>query len=65
MLNGVGGLLREAGHVIGIGPMPAMRFITTFQTDDCLDMPDVAKSMLKIRCEQDVALDERRPSMAS
>lgn len=59
MLNVIRGLLREFGHVIGNGPVAAMRFIKTFQTDDCLDMPDVTKSMLKTLCEQVVALDER------
>ena len=65
MLNVIRGLLREFGHVIGNGPGAAMRFIKTFQiiktfqTDDSLDMPDVAKSMLKTLCEQVIALDER------
>ncbi|WP_159981260.1 IS110 family transposase [Roseobacter cerasinus] len=59
MLNVISGLLREFGHVIGSGPVAAMRFIKAFKTDDDLDMPDVAKSMLKTLCEQVVALDER------
>ena len=59
MLNVIRGLLLEFGHVIGNGPVAAMRFIKTFQTDDCLDMPDLAKSMLKTLCEQVIALDER------
>lgn len=45
--------------MIGNGPVAAMRFIKTFQTDHCLGMPDVAKSMLKTLCEQVIALDER------
>lgn len=59
MLNVIRGLLREFGYVIGNGPVAAMRFIKTFQTDDDVDMPDVAKSMLKILCEQVIAVDER------
>ena len=59
MLNVIRGLLREFGYVIGNGPVAAMRFIKTFQTDNCLDIPDVAKSMLKTLCEQVAALDER------
>ena len=59
MLNVIRGLLREFGHVIGNGPVAAMRFIKAFQTDDSLDMPDVAKSMLKTLCEQVFALDAR------
>ena len=52
MLNVIRGLLREFGHVIGNGPVAAMRFIKAFETDDSLDMPDVAKNMLKTLCEQ-------------
>lgn len=37
MLNVIRGLLREFGHVVGNGPVAAMRFIKTFQTDDSLD----------------------------
>ncbi len=59
MLNVIRGFLREFGHAIRNGPVAAMRFIQTFQTDDFLDMPDVAKTMLKTLCEQVVALDER------
>lgn len=59
MLNVIRGLLREFGHVIGNGPVAAMRFIKAFQTDDDLDMPDVAKSMLKTLGEQVVALNAR------
>jgi len=32
MLNVIRGLLREFGHVVGNGPVAAMRFIKTFQT---------------------------------
>ena len=59
MLNVIRGLLREFGHVIGNGPVAAMRFVKTFQTDDCPDIPDVAKSMLKTLCDQVIALDDR------
>ncbi|AXI41943.1 IS110 family transposase [Sulfitobacter sp. SK011] len=59
MLNVIWGLLREFGHVIGNGPVAAMRFIKAFETDDCPDIPDVAKSMLKTLCDQVVALDDR------
>ena len=59
MLNVIRGLLREIGDVIRNGPVAAMRFANGFNTDDCPDMPDVAKSMLKNLCERDVALNER------
>ena len=59
ILNVIRGLHRELDHVIGNGPVAALRFVKTFQTDDCIDMPDVAKNMLKTLCEQVVALDER------
>ncbi|MFY2823355.1 IS110 family transposase, partial [Ruegeria sp. MALMAid1280] len=59
MLNVIRGLLREFGHVIGNGPVAAMRFVKTFQTDDCPDIPDVAKSMLKTLCDQVIDLDDR------
>ena len=59
MLNVIRGLLRAFGHVIGNGPVAAMRFIKAFETEDCLDIPDVAKSMLKTLCDQVVALDDR------
>lgn len=44
MLNVICGLVCEFGHVIGNGPVAAMRFIKDFQTDECPDMPDVAMS---------------------
>jgi transposase len=59
MLNAIRGLLREFGHVIWSGPVAAMRFVKTFQTDDFLDMPDVAKSMLKTLCDQVAERDDR------
>ena len=59
MLNVIRGLLREFGHVLGNGPVAAMRFVKAFQTDDCPDIPDVAKSMLKTLCDQVVELDDR------
>lgn len=59
MLNVIRGLLREFGHVIGNGPIAAMRFVNAFQTDDCPDIPEVAKSMLKTLCDQVIDLDER------
>lgn len=36
-----------------------MRLVKSFQTDDCPDIPDVAKSVLKTLCDQVIALDER------
>ncbi|MDP5219898.1 IS110 family transposase [Ruegeria sp. 2205SS24-7] len=59
MLNVVQGILREFGYVIGNGPVAAMRFVKTFQTDDIPDILDVAKSMLKTLCDQVVSLGER------
>ncbi len=59
ILNVIRGLLREFGHLIGNGPVAAMRFVKAFHTDDCPDIPDVAKSMLKTLCDQVVALDDR------
>lgn len=59
MLNVIRGLLRELGRVIGNGPVAALRFVKTFQTDDCLDIPDVAESMLKTLCDPVISLDER------
>ena len=58
-LTAIRGLLREFGHVIGNGPVAAMRFVKAFKTNDCPDIPDVAKSMLKTLCDQVVALDDR------
>lgn len=59
ILNVIHGLLREFGHVIGNGPVAAMRFIKTFPMSGDLDMPDIAHSRLKTPCEQVIALDER------
>ncbi len=59
MLNVIRGLIREFGHVIGNGPVAAIRFVKTFQTDDYPDTPDVAKSMLKTLCDQVNSLHER------
>ena len=59
ILNVIRGLLREFGHVIGNGPVAAMRFVKAFQTDDCTDIPDLAKSVLKTLCDQVISLDER------
>lgn len=59
ILNVIRGLLRELGHVIGNGPVAAMRFVKAFQTDDCSDIPDLAKSVLKTLCDQIIPLDER------
>jgi len=59
MLNVIRGLLREFGHVIGNGPVAAMRFVKAFQTDDCPDIPDLAKSMLKSLCDQVISLHDR------
>ncbi|EBA17475.1 transposase IS116/IS110/IS902 [Roseobacter sp. SK209-2-6] len=59
MLNVIRGLLREFGLVIGNGPVVAMHFVKAFQTDDCPDIPDVAKSMLKTLCDQVIGLDDR------
>lgn len=59
MLNMIRGLLREFGHVIGNGPVAAMRLVKAFQTDNFPDVPDVAKSMRKTLCDQVVDLDER------
>lgn len=59
ILNVIRGLLREFGHVIGNGPVAAMRFVKAFQTDACPDIPDLAKSVLKTLCDQIIPLDER------
>jgi transposase len=59
ILNVIRGLLREFGHVIGTGPVAAMRFVKAFHADDCPDIPDLAKSVLKTLCDQVISLDER------
>ncbi|EBA17491.1 transposase IS116/IS110/IS902 [Roseobacter sp. SK209-2-6] len=59
MLSEIRGLLREFSHVIGSGPVAAMRFNKAFAADGCPDFPGVAKSMLKTLCGQVVALDDR------
>jgi len=59
ILNVIRGLLREFGHVIGRGPVAAMRFVKACQAGDDPDIPDLVKSVLKTLCDQAIALDER------
>jgi len=58
-LNVIRGLLREFGHVIGSGPVAAMRFVKDCQAGDFPDIPDLVKSALKTLCDQVVSLDDR------
>jgi transposase len=59
VLNVIRGLLREFGHVIGSGPVAAMRFVKACKTGDYPDIPDLVKSVLKTLCDQVISLDER------
>ncbi len=59
VLNVIRGLLREFGHVIGNGPVAAMRFVKACRTGDFPDIPDLVKSVLNTLCDQVISLDER------
>ena len=59
MLNVIRGLLREFGHVIGNGPVAAMRFVTACQAGDFPDITELLKSVLKILCDRVIALADR------
>lgn len=59
ILNVIRGLLRQFGHVIGTGPVAAMRLIKAFETDEFPVIRDAAKSMLKTLCDQVISLHER------
>lgn len=58
-MNVIRGLLREFGHVIGSGPVAAMRFVKACKTGDYPDIPDLVKSVLKTLCDQVISLDDR------
>lgn len=59
ILNVIRGLLREFGHVIGNGPVAAMRFVKACRSGDFPDIPDLVKSVLNTLCDQVIALDDR------
>ena len=59
ILNVIRGLLREFGHVIGNGPVAAMRFVKACRAGDYPDIPDLVKSVLKTLVDQVISLDER------
>jgi transposase len=58
-LNMIRGLLREFGHVVGNGPVAAMRLVNACRAGDLPDIPELAKGVLSTLCDQVIALERR------
>ncbi|MEM9207440.1 MAG: IS110 family transposase [Pseudomonadota bacterium] len=58
MLNAIRGLLREFGHVVGNGPVAAMRLVKSCRAGDYPDIPDLVKDVLNTLCDQVIKLDQ-------
>ena len=56
VLNVIRGLLREFGHVVGNGPVAAMRFVKSCQVGELPDIPDLARGVLTTLCDQVMSL---------
>lgn len=59
VLNVIRGLLREFGHVVGTGPVAAMRLVKSCRAGDAPDIPELAKGVLDTLCDQVVSLERR------